>query len=96
MRLHVCNKDAISYTILYYITTVRDGFVIKTSSPEQESKLIEAQSNGSIQCTVSTDSPILKAYNSARGIIYVSKFNVGNIDSLTNGFQKDTIFQKSA
>ena len=41
-----------------------------------------------MQCTVPIDSPILKAYNSARGMIYVSAFNVGNLSSLANSLQQ--------
>ena len=46
------------------ILTERKGFVIKTTTAEQHSRLMKAERVGNIQCTISTDNSILRSYNS--------------------------------
>ena len=49
---------------------------------------MKAERVGNIQCTVSTDNPILRSYNSERGIVYLSDYNVRDTSMLEEGFKK--------
>ena len=70
------------------IITERKGFVIKTTTAAQYSRLMKAERVGNMQCTVSTDNPILRSCNSKRGIVYLSDYNVRDIIMLEEGFKK--------
>ena len=70
-----------------HITSERRGYIIKTISADQFSKLIKLTKILNATCTTSDNSPILRNYNSTNGLIFITEFNVDDTESLQTGLR---------
>lgn len=65
------------------ITTVKKGFIIKTSPGQQITKLLKLNKILNVKCTVTTH----HSYNSSKGIVYIRDYDIKNIPSFEEGLK---------
>ena len=60
------------------ITAERKGYIVKANSREQYQNMMQLTAIYSIPCKVSDNSPSLRMYNSTKGLVYITEYDIKN------------------
>ena len=77
------------------ITAEKKGYIIKATLKEQYRKVMQLADIYDIPCKVSDSSPNLRTYNSTKGIVYITEYDVKMKNPFRKGFRKSALLLKS-
>ena len=69
------------------ITSERKGYTVKANSTEKYQNMMQLTAIYSILCNISDNSPSLRMYNSRKGLVYISEYDIKNKEFFKQGLK---------
>ena len=72
-------------------SSLQEGYIVRAKSDDQYGKIFLLTTILGLSCEVSSNNPALKIYNSNKGLVYVTEYDVTDYTSFEEGLKKRCI-----